>query len=217
MTAGGHSAALLVTMNRAPQFEFDEDAMDLLRVFAKQMAIAIENDLLIRRAEALKVVDDLTGLYNAAYMHSRLDEELHRAMRYHRPCSLVMFNLDDFRRMRESYGGLTAESVLKAIAELVKGQVTDVDRVGRVGADEFAVILPERNKREAIEVAEAIRHHVQEHPFMSGAHRIPHPLTVSVGISENPLDGATADELWGKATEAMRQAKSQGKNRVVAC
>ncbi|MBI4228060.1 MAG: diguanylate cyclase [Candidatus Omnitrophica bacterium] len=217
LTAGGQGVALLLTMNRSPDYAFDDDAMELLRVFAKQMAIAIENDLLVRRAEALKVIDDLTGLYNAAYMRSRLDEELRRAMRYHRPCSLLTFNVDEFRQVQELYGGLTAEGVLKAIAELVKTQVTDVDRVGRMGPDEFAVILPERNKREALEAGEAICRAIRQYTFLNGTQRIPKPLTISLGLSENPLDGSTAEELWAKAAQALAQAKGQGKNRVVAC
>lgn len=217
LTAGGQGIALLVTMNRATDDEFDDDALELLRVFAKQMAIAIENDLLVRRAEALKVIDDLTGLYNAAYMHSRLDEELRRAMRYHRPCSLIALDLDAFRQVQELYGGLTSESVLRAVGELVKKQVTDVDRIGRMGPDEFAIILPERNKREAIELANTICQRVQQHAFMNGGQPLGKPLTVSIGVSENPLDGATAEELWTKAIAAVKQAKAQGRNRVVAC
>lgn len=217
LAAGGQGMALLLTMNRVPEYTFDDDALELLRVFAKQMAIAIENDLLVRRAEALKVIDDLTGLYNAAYMHGRLEEELRRAMRYHRPCSLLLLNVDDFRQVQALYGGLTSEGVLKGIAERVKGQVTDVDRVGRMGPDEFAVILPERNKREALEAGEAICQAIRQHAFMNGAQRIPKPLTVSVGFSENPLDGSTAEELWTKAAQALKQAKGQGKNRVATC
>lgn len=212
----GRGIGLLVSANRTAHFTFTSDTLELLRIFAKQMAIAIENDLLTKRAEELKVVDELTGLYNAQYMRPRLDEELRRAMRYHRPCSLILLNADHFRQFQELYGGLATESALRQLATLIKGQVTEVDRVGRMGPDEFAVILPERNKREAIELAQAICQRVAQHPFMNGTQRVSRPLTVSGGISENPIDGATAEQLWAKAAEFLKLAKLQGKNQVVA-
>jgi len=211
----GQGIGILVSANRVPDFTFTEDTLELLKVFAKQMVIAIENDLLARRAEELKVIDELTGLYNASYMRSRLEEELRRAMRYHRPCSLVTFNVDNFRQFQELYGGLVAEGALRQLAELLKAGVTEVDRVGRVGPDEFAVILPERNKREAIELAETIRQRIAQHPLTDGPQPPARHLTVSGGISENPIDGATADVLWTRAAELMRTAKRQGKNHVV--
>ena len=208
--------ALLISANRRSSFSFQEDCLDLLKVFGKQAAIAIENDLLIKRAEELKVIDELTGLYNAAYMKGRLGEEVRRAIRYHRPCSLILLNLDDFQQVQELYGALAAEGALHQMAELLKSQVTEVDRVGRVGPDEFALILPEKNKREAIELAESIRHEVEEHVFTNGSAKLPYPLHLSAGISENPLDGASGEELFSKAVEALQVAKNRGKNRVMA-
>jgi len=212
----GRGIGLLISANRTTEFTFTSDTLELLRVFAKQMAIAIENDLLMKRAEELKVIDELTGLYNAHYMRTRLDEELRRAMRYHRPCSLMVLNADNFRQFQELYGGLATESALRQLATLIKAQVTEVDRVGRMGPDEFAVILPERNKREAIDLAQAICQRVAQHPFMNGAQRVSRPLTISGGISENPIDGAAAEQLWAKAAEFLKVAKLQGKNQVVA-
>lgn len=208
--------ALLISANRRRNFNFSEDCLDLLKVFGKQVAIAIENDLLMKRAEELKVIDELTGLYNAAYMKSRLDEEVRRAIRYHRPCSLILLNLDDFQRVQDLYGALAAEGVLHQIAELLKAQVTEVDRVGRMGPDEFALILPERNKREAIDLAESVRCVVEEHVFTNGSTRLPCSLHLSAGLSENPLDGSSGEGLYSKAGEALRIAKEEGKNRVMA-
>ncbi len=208
--------AVLLSANRKPDFTFRPDCLDLLTVFGKQAAIAVENDLLARRAEELKVIDELTGLYNASYMKSRLEEELRRAARYHRPCSLVLLNLDDFDQLQGTYGALAAEGVLHQLAGLLKGQVSDVDRVGRMGPDEFAVILPESNKREAIELAEAIRKVVEQHVFTNGPNLLPCSLHLCAAVSENPLDGATGEELSAKAASAMRAAKQQGKNKVLA-
>lgn len=208
--------AILLSANRKQGFSFQEDSLDLLKVFGQQVAIAVENDLLAQRAEQLKVIDELTGLYTAGYMKNRLAEEVSRAARYHRPCSLVLLDMDDFQKIQELYGGLAAEGVLHQVAELLKGQVTDVDRVGRMGPDDFAIILPERNKREAIELAESVRSKVEQHLFSNGPNRLPCSLHLCAAVSENPLDGSAAEELFAKAEETMRSAKQQGKNKVLA-
>ncbi len=216
LTSMGQGIGILVSANRKEGFAFNEDVLDLLKVFARQLGLAMENDLLTKRAEELKVIDELTGLYNAGYMKSRLEEEIRRAARYHRPCSVAVFRLDDFREFQDLYGGLTAEGVVRQVAEILKGQVSEVDRLGRLGPGEFAVILPEKNKREAIDLAETVRHRVEEYRFMNGVTPLTRTLTISGGVSENPLDGATGEDLWEKAGEAARRAQVQGKNRVVA-
>ena len=216
LTSIGQGIGFLISANRKENFTFEEEDMDFLKIFAKQLAIAIENDLLIKRAEELKVIDDLTGLYNSGYIKSRLEEEIRRARRHHRSCSLVVFNLDNFRKLQELYGGLTAEGILCQVAELLKSHVSEVDRVGRMGQDEFVAILPERNKREAIELAEAFRRKIEEHVFSNGPQQLSRVVTLSAGVSENPLDGATSEELFEKANDAVRVAKKEGRNRVVA-
>jgi len=212
----GQEFGLLISANRKEGFVFHQDCLDLLKMFAEQMSIAIENDLLAKRAEELKVVDELTGLYNAGYMRSRLEEEVRRAARFHRPCAVLFLALDDFHKFQDLYGNLASESLERQVAEFLKGQVTEVDRVGRMGAGEFAVIFPERNKREAIEMAEAMRHRMETKIFTNGAQRLPSPITISGGLSENPIDGPTGEALMEKAMEAVKSAKRQGKNRVVA-
>ncbi|MCM8812027.1 MAG: sensor domain-containing diguanylate cyclase [Candidatus Omnitrophica bacterium] len=211
----GKSVGILICANNKPDFTFDDDMQDILKVFAKQMAIAIENDLLTKRAKKLEIMDELTGLYNARYAKNRLEEEIMRAKRYHRPCSLAVFNLDDFKRIPAAYGGAEADRMLAQVAELIRSELNEVDRAGRLGPNEFCVILPERNKRDAIRVAERIRQRIEQQVFKGTDQKIQERLTVSVGIGENPLDGSTAAELFAKATQLMRLAKEQGKNRVV--
>ncbi len=212
----GQGVGMLICANRKSEFTFSEDSIELYKVFAKQMAIAIENDLLVKRAEELKVIDELTGLYNETYMKSRLDEEVRRAIRYHRPCSLVILNLDNYRQFTDLYGGLAAEGTLRQVAEILKSKASEVDRVGRISDDEFALVLPERNKREAIELAEAIRRQIEQTVFKNGPQQLPCTVTASSGVSENPIDGATGQELFDKAVSSVKAAKIQGKNRVVA-
>ena len=211
----GQTVGVLVCANRREGFVYREEMVDLLKIFGKQMALAIENDLLSKRAEGLKVIDELTGLYTAGYMKSRMEEEVRRAMCYHRPCSLVVLNVDDFQRIQKLHGALAAEGVLHQVGKLLSSQASEVDRVGRLGPDEFVVILPEKNKREAIEWAQSICRLVGGASFRNGPDVISRSVTVSGGVSENPLDGRTAEELLKKANTATQLAKAKGKNRIM--
>jgi diguanylate cyclase (GGDEF)-like protein len=211
-TAGKNLAVILVG-NRKGEFRYSEEELDLVYIFAKQIAIAIENSILLKRAEELAVMDELTGLFNKKYIAQRLDEEVRRAASYQRACSFVVFNIDDFEKFRASEGQLSAEGVLKKFSKTLKDKTGPVGKAARIGSDEFALLLPEVSKKEAIGIAEEIRKGTASTLFSSsklGA------LTVSGGVAENPLDGSTGDEIFRKAVLALREAKMKGKNRVVA-
>jgi diguanylate cyclase (GGDEF)-like protein len=209
----GRVIALLGIGNRKDSFSYKNDDVELVDVFAKQIAIAIENDLLMHRIEKLEIKDALTGLYNATFIRTRLQEEIKRAINYQRPCAFVIIDIDNFRQFHLSTGSIQSESTLKNIAGLIKDSISEVDRVGRIGDDEFGIVLPEKNKRQALEVAEVIRKKVEFGFRNADRNKI---ITVSSGVSENPLDGIEAEELITKAKDLVAFAKKQGKNRVVA-
>jgi len=209
----GKVNAVLGIGNSREGFLYSRDDIELLDIFSKQIAIAIENDLLAHRVEKLEIKDTLTGLYNQSFIASRLGEEIKRAIIYQRPCSLVIFDIDKFKNYRQKFGLIAAESAIKKIATLVRDSVAEIDRVGRTGDDEFSIILPEKNKRQAQEVAEEIRKKVE---FIYGEDADPdNRLTFSAGISENPLDGIDAEQLIAKARELLTKAKASGSNRIV--
>ncbi|MBU0709143.1 MAG: diguanylate cyclase [Candidatus Omnitrophica bacterium] len=210
----GRVRAVLGIGSNKSGFSYGKDDSELVDVFAKQIAIAIENDILMNRVEKLEIKDTLTGLYNEAFMQSRLQEEIRRGITYQRPCSLIIFDIDNFKRYHQYRGSLQVESTLKKIASLIQDSVSDIDRVGRMGDDEFAILMPERNKRKAQDLAEEIRKKV-EFAF-SEESDLNKRITVSVGVSENPLDGIDAQELISIAKELVALAKSRGKNCVVA-
>jgi len=210
----GRIVAALGIGNTKESFVYNKEDLELLDIFAKQIAIAIENDLLIHRVEKLEIKDALTGLYNEAFIRNRLQEEIKRAITYQRPCGFILMNVDNFKSFHQSFGSLYAEATLKKIASLLKDSVSDVDRVGRVADNEFAIILPEKNKRQAQEVADNIRKKVE---FSFGEEQDPSKrLTISGGVSENPLDGIDAAELFTKASELLKVAKERGRNCVAS-
>jgi diguanylate cyclase (GGDEF)-like protein len=206
--------AVLGIGNTREDFSYTKEDIELLDIFAKQIAIAAENDVLMHNVRKLEVKDTLTGLYNEAFMHTRLQEEIKRAIVYQRPCAFILIDIDHFKKHNQSFGSLQGEAVIKRISALIKDSVSEVDRVGRIGDDEFAVILPERNKRQAQEVAENIRKKV-EFSYSEDAN-LAHKITISVGVSENPVDGITSEDLVNKARELLQIAKQNGRNRVVS-
>jgi len=205
--------AILGVGNNRQDFVYQKDDLELLDVFAKQVAIAIENDFLVHRLEQLEIKDALTGLYNKTFICNRLDEEIQRAIIYQRPCAFILFNIDDFQEFQQNFGFLQAEAVLKKVAFLIKNSVSEIDRVGRTGDNEFAVVLPEKNKRNAYRIAEEIRKKIEE--VFQSEPQINKRITISGGVSENPLDGTTAEELISKATDLLKTAKIKGKNQIL--
>ena len=215
MVSQGRCVGFLVLGHNRPHATYSDDLVEVVKIFAKQLAIAMEQDRLAQRNRALTMTDEMTGLYNESYLRTRLEEEVRRAALYHRPCSLVLLNLDNFERVQQDRGALAAEAILKQVARLVLGHLGAVDKVARLRGNEFGLILPERSKREAIQLAEEIRRDLEAAPFTDHAGPLRHPLTVSGGVGENPLDGSTAEELWTTAEMTLRLAKRQGKNRIV--
>jgi diguanylate cyclase (GGDEF)-like protein len=210
----GKVVAILGIGNNRRDFSYKKDDIELMDIFAKQIAIAVENDMLMQRVEKLEIKDTLTGLYNESFIRSRLDEEIKRSIAYQRPCAFVVFDLDNFQQFRQKYGAPSAEATLKKAATIIKDSVSQIDRVARIGDDEFGVLIPEKNKRQALALAETIRKKL-EFGFseeLDAQKRI----TASAGVSENPLDGVTQEELVSEAKKLVGLAKSKGKNRVAS-
>ena len=213
ISSGTKDFGLLLVGNRQEDYRYKTDDIDLVKVFAKQITIAIENDIWIKKSEELSIKDDLTDLYNKGYILSRLDEEIRRAIFYQRPCSFIVFNIDNFKSMLEARGELAAEEVIKKVARILKDNTTPVGKAARIGGDEFAMLLPEKNKKEAAHIAEDLRKKIEAANFSRDGKIT---VTVSGGVGENPLDGSTQEEVFKKAMELLKNAKSMGKNRVAA-
>ncbi|MCX8043573.1 MAG: diguanylate cyclase [Desulfobacterota bacterium] len=159
--------------------------------------------------------DELTALANYRYFNEMLQKEVERAIRYGRPLSLMMIDIDNFKTCNDTYGHLAGDMVLKQIAELIKKTTRDSDLVARYGGEEFTVILPETTEDEARVVAERIRDVVSKTKFTTDTNKAIGPITVTIGLSTLPLKAATKRDLVRTADFALYQGKSAGKNRVV--
>jgi diguanylate cyclase (GGDEF)-like protein len=170
--------------------------------------------------ERLSVTDGLTGLFNRRYFNTRLHQEFQRAQRYSDPVSLMMLDIDHFKKVNDSYGHPFGDVVLKGTAELVRASVRDPDICARYGGEEFAVILPKTHLAGALVVAERIWREL-------GAKRYPldakdqtpdkreYIATASIGLSFYPSKDITNPELLVKyADEALYRAKREGRNCI---
>lgn len=209
----GKTIGLLGIGDAKETVSYKRDDIELLDIFAKQIGVALENDILTHRIEQLEIKDALTGLYNATFIRGRLEEEIRRAVIYRRPCAFILLDIDNFQGFSNNFGALQSEGALKKIASLIKEPLSEIDRVARTGDNEFAIVLPERNKRQAQLIAEDIRGIIESN--FSKEQDINKRLTASGGVSENPLDGINAEQLIAKAKILLDIAKQQGKNRIV--
>jgi len=215
VTSSGKVIGILGIGNNIENFLFVDDEIELFGVFAKQAAVAIENDLLLRKTKELSVRDELTGLYNENYLRGRLDEEIKRAISYQRPCSFIIFEVDSFKRCRDLLGEIDTEKSLKKIAQILKESTTEIDKVARFSDHQFAVIFPEKNKSHAFNLAENIRKEIERFGLkQQRAQGRSFALTLSAGISATPIDGETSVELINKALYYTEKAKDAGANRV---
>ncbi len=208
----GEKVALLGTGSATEGYLYSDDDLETLRLFVQQISIAIENDMLTRLAEELKMRDDVTGLYNARYLTERLDEEVRRAILYQRPCSLIVFSIDDFNEHLESCGKERLSEALKMIAMILRENVEEPDKPVRFDKGTFCLLLPERNKKEAYYIAEEVRKTVRDATFAWAEGK---GITVSGGVSENPIDGVSGKELLNKAREALEAAIRGGRDTIV--
>jgi diguanylate cyclase (GGDEF)-like protein len=159
--------------------------------------------------------DGLTGLFNHRHFKEVLEMELTRAARYERPLCLIMMDVDHFKIYNDTHGHPAGDEVLKILADIIKNRLRDVDRSARYGGEEFVALLPETDWKSGITVAEDIRAQMENYPFKGKESQPLGKVTVSFGVAEFPTDCGDAASLIEKADEALYQAKSEGRNRVV--
>lgn len=160
--------------------------------------------------EQLATHDGLTGLYNHRTFYTLLEEEIARARRFQHPLSLLMIDIDHFKRVNDTYGHQAGDAVLRCLSECLAGQIRVIDRLCRYGGEEIAVILP--NSDSADDLAERLRATVEATPFDAGGKAV--SITVSIGASSFPNNGVSGQALVFTADAALYAAKQGGRNRV---
>lgn len=165
------------------------------------------------RLEELAVRDELTGLYNFRYLHTRLHEEFKRAERYREPLAAAMIDVDSFKSFNDDYGHDVGDSVIRQVSERIKDALREIDVVARYGGDEFLLILPSTHFSGALTVADRTWRSVSETPFQVGDRSL--SVTISIGVALYPSRDVTSkDSLLKAADAALYQAKNDGRNRI---
>jgi diguanylate cyclase (GGDEF)-like protein len=159
--------------------------------------------------ERLSTSDALTGLHNRRFLTQRLSEELSRAYRQKTSFTVLMADVDEFKKYNDAFGHPAGDEVLKKVANILLGSTRAVDCTARYGGEEFAVLLNDSTGKDALDVAERIRTRVEEQEFPG------RKITISIGMAEFPDHGYTAEAVISSADEALYEAKRGGRNRVV--
>ena len=193
---------------------FSSQEVKKLSLVAGQVALAIANARLYTRTRELSVRDELTGINNRRYFQQMLQMEWKRAVRFRRPLSLIMLDVDHFKAYNDTFGHLQGDQVLKQIGGLLRPNLREVDTVARFGGEEFVLLLPDTDKRGAIAVAEKVRLLVEGHRFLTENRQKTRLVTISAGISTYPDDTEEIDDLIDHADIALYRAKENGRNRI---
>jgi diguanylate cyclase (GGDEF)-like protein len=194
-----------------------EDQELVARVRVHLQIVALQDELKRRnkRLELLSRTDELTGLSNRRHFMERLGSEFVRSQRYRSSVSLVLLDVDHFKRVNDTYGHIVGDQVLVGVADCMTGLLRRCDVAARHGGEEFAMVLPETPESGALVVAERFRETVEEALFESPDVSV--RVTVSLGVATYPGGRIeTAEDLLRRADQALYAAKNAGRNRVVS-
>lgn len=216
LVRGERTIGVLALYGRNVPQPFAVEDLDTLGSFAAQASVAIENVLLHQEAQRLSITDGLTGVWNRRYLSLILTKEIDRAQRFDRPLSVLMVDIDHFKRVNDDHGHLRGDEVLVELTRrMMRTLRGNIDTLARYGGEEFVIVLPETPREGARVVANKVRRAVRGRPFTSDSGPDVR-LTVSIGVASFPADGQTADELLQAADGAMYRAKGRGRDRVDA-
>lgn len=207
VSKGERRLALIVAEKKAASFE--PDRIKLIDVMCRHIAVAFENALLYHMA----ITDELTRLYTQRHFRTYMDARLADFGAYDEKFTLLMLDIDDFKRVNDIYGHLVGDKALSEIGRKVLHAIRDTDAAFRYGGEEFAVVLPGTGLHGGVQVAERIRMSIESAVIAEGTHDI--RLTVSVGVASCPDHGRTVKDIIHAADNALYAAKRSGKNRVV--
>ncbi len=180
--------------------------------FDPEVLLARVNSIIRRYSHFNELIryDPLTQVYNRRTLYSNLTSELRRVKRYQHPLSIFMIDLDHFKDVNDNYGHSFGDKVLKMITACLKDHLRETDFIGRVGGEEFVVVLPNTSKKIGAMVADRLRERISQIQFEIDGFAI----TISGGVSAAPDDGMEIDVLMKKADAAMYAAKGKGRNQI---
>jgi diguanylate cyclase (GGDEF)-like protein len=207
--AKNETLGVMLLQDRRDGLPFSNEDTIFFHEIGSQIGIAIHNAQLY----ALAVTDGLTGLYVRRYFELRMEEEFDQAARYGRVFSVLLFDIDHFKKFNDTHGHQTGDAVLKQFAQILQKNTRRADICCRYGGEEMAVVLPETDMEEAAFLANKLCLTIGHHVFL-GAARQKLSVTTSIGVSAYRPHHTAPTDLVRAADEALYKAKAQGRNRV---
>jgi diguanylate cyclase (GGDEF)-like protein len=213
MNTGEHIVGAITVQAHAP-FAYTSKDLEALEMLASTAAIATQNARLFARIQMMATIDPLTQIPNRRHFFDVASREVDRTDRYKRPVSLIMFDIDSFKAVNDTYGHLAGDQVLKMVAARCRDDLRDTDTVARYGGEEFVVLMPETSYAQAIQVAQRLLICIGDLPIDSDVGPI--PITVSIGVEScDELFIGSLKDLLDRADQALYTAKNCGRNQVV--
>ncbi|MDT7778260.1 MAG: hypothetical protein QOC99_772 [Acidobacteriota bacterium] len=200
---------VLMVTSDDPQRLWQDNEIMLLRTVADQVAVAVNHARLFQQMQQQALTDSLTGCFNRRFFEIQLERDLHLATRMRQPVSLILLDIDYFKRVNDSHGHDAGDEALRILAAALREEVRGVDTATRYGGEEFAIILPQAGPEGALGVAERLRSRI-ERTEVPGVGCI----TASLGVATFPLNASSRELLVTTADRALYQAKHSGRNRV---
>jgi diguanylate cyclase (GGDEF)-like protein len=187
--------------------------IELLKVLGNQASSSLANAKFHAEIEKMAITDGLTGLFNHRNFQEKLTAEFRRLERFSAPLSLLLIDIDFFKKINDTYGHPAGDEVLREVAGVIRETIRNVDIPARYGGEEFAALLPGTNHEGALKMAERLRETIAERRFRIEGKEL--RVSVSIGAATSPHDAGAKEELVEKADKALYNAKRNGRNRCV--
>ena len=208
---GPETKGVLMLASRI-ELRFDFDVAALFTLIGNNISLISEKVRLFQEAQRLAITDGLTGLYNVRYFYDMLNKEIARTKRYRTLFSLILFDIDNFKALNDTYGHQAGDEVLRSLASILKEASRETDVAARYGGEEFIMMLTNTPKHEALHLANRIREKIEEYNYHIEENTV--KITVSGGIATFPEDARDSKSLLYAADMAMYEAKAMGKKQV---
>jgi diguanylate cyclase (GGDEF)-like protein len=205
---------VIVCYRRDPERPFKEEDLSTVVFLAEQGGVAIENVTLHEEAQRLSLTDGLTGTWNRRYFQMQFRQVLATSVRFERPFSILMLDLDHFKRINDTFGHQRGDATLIEFTQRVTKVLREVDTFARYGGEEFICLLPETDYGGALVTSEKILDAVKGEPFGDTGEQLA-KLTVSIGVASYPIHGVSFSVLVEAADQALYSAKQEGRDRVI--